>query len=264
MFPELNYDQDSIYIDSLTKGPVIFPIKRSDELFRTNYLAVQHKEYIPKAKQTYDWQIGIIVLILFLFAIVQFSYNKVVKNIVDLVIYNQLSVQQIRNENVFIRSVMYILSFNFVLTISLLIYQVATLIYHVPITDSTEGFMLFVKLFLGVGIFVLGKMLVVRFLGSIFEVSKLTSDYLFNIFVFHTVINVSLLPVIIGIAYLHPKLNLFHFGVIIFVLISLFAIFRGIILTRSAIRLSYFYMFLYLCTVEFLPLLFIYNYIIKN
>jgi hypothetical protein len=87
-----------------------------------------------------------------------------------------------------------------------------------------------------------------------------TNEYLRNIFLFNKIFGLIVFPLLVA----HPFIDIkFRFifiyaGIIIFVLLFILRIFRGIVISVKN-KFSIFYIILYLCTLEILPVLIFYK-----
>jgi hypothetical protein len=94
----------------------------------------------------------------------------------------------------------------------------------------------------------------IRFLGIIFKTKKETKEYLRLQYVFNLSTGLFLLPLLIIVIYL--KLNLLlKISFVILLLLLVYRLIRVIIYRISPTNFSVFYLILYLCTIEILPLL---------
>ena len=127
---------------------------------------------------------------------------------------------------------------------------------NLPFSD----FIVYLICFSAIYIFLLFKELIYKTLGFVSETQSDTSEFLFNVKNHNKVLAILLLPLIGFTAWSpawDPKLFLFT-GLILFVLFYLLYLIRGMkILLKK--QYSIFYLFLYLCTLEFLPWVLIYK-----
>ncbi|MBC7827568.1 MAG: DUF4271 domain-containing protein [Chitinophagaceae bacterium] len=107
----------------------------------------------------------------------------------------------------------------------------------------------------------LGKYLVLKITGWVFNISNATDTYIFIVFLVNKMIGIFLLPIVILLSfpnqYLMPVLILLSYIMLILLLGYRFVnSFRPI---RSEIKVNRFHFFLYLCAFEIAPLLLIYK-----
>jgi hypothetical protein len=97
------------------------------------------------------------------------------------------------------------------------------------------------------------KVFLIRLLGTVFKTHATTREYLLNIMIFNLIAGILLLPVLVLAIYLQSPFFLYT-GLIIISLMYVFRFFRGFIIGISLTKFSYLFLFVYLCSLEFLPL----------
>ncbi|MBC3757015.1 DUF4271 domain-containing protein [Hyunsoonleella sp. SJ7] len=119
---------------------------------------------------------------------------------------------------------------------------------------------LIVKLIVGIGVFILSKVLLERLIGSLFEIDYLIDDYLFQKISYKNYLGLLLLPInALLIFSFSPTLPLIYtvFGILFIVNISgLFTTFK---VYQNEIKSNLFYFILYLCALEIAPYVVIYS-----
>lgn len=162
---------------------------------------------------------------------------------------NQLAREEVSMGN----RVMIFLSALFVFTMSLFFYQTATYFGLLPVNGMWSIFFIIALVIFSVyGI----KLLVIKMLGFLFETQKEIREYIISIFLFCNAVGLFMLPVVICLAFLKqvdPTVFIYT-GVAIIVIFFLSRLVRGVIIGLSSTRVSKFYLFLYLCTLEMVPL----------
>jgi len=111
-------------------------------------------------------------------------------------------------------------------------------------------------LFLIAGIFGF-KILIIRMLGNIFQANAETDMYLTSSMVLSSILGMILMPVNVLIAFsAEPTTSYGLFiGIALFTFIYLFSLLSGAFFARRHRELSIFHIFLYLCTLEILPVI---------
>jgi hypothetical protein len=141
----------------------------------------------------------------------------------------------------------------YIISVTLLIY----LSVEITSPGSTEGIktlLVFVE-FLGIYIaFSLLKILVIWLVSVTFKNTETAKEYIQNILIYNLVMGMLLLPVLVFIIYTYHELFLYLAGFLIFIMIFL-RFLRGVAIGLSDSKFSLFHLFLYLCTLEILPLL---------
>jgi hypothetical protein len=145
------------------------------------------------------------------------------------------------------------LSALFVLTVSLFFYQ--TVSYYGLLPSQNVASLFFITAFIILSIYVI-KLTVIKFAGFLFETQKEIREYTVSVFLFCNTVGLFMLPLVICLAFfkqVNPLIFIYSgFGLII--LLFLTRLVRGLIIGLNSPRVSKFYLFLYLCTLEIVPL----------
>lgn len=143
----------------------------------------------------------------------------------------------------------------------LLIYIISvTLLIHQTVEISSPGsseeiktLLVFLQ-FLGIYIaFSLLKILVIWLTSVTFKNTETAKEYIQNILIYNLVLSILLLPLLLLIIYTYHELFLYIAGGLVMIMIFLRFI-RGVAIGLSDPKFSLFHLFLYLCTLEILPL----------
>ncbi len=207
-----------------------------------------------------DWLTILLLLSLVLFASVKKSFPKYLKHLMQSVINYSTASRLYQEKNNSLFSAAMRLEVVFYLAFSVFIYQAATqfnisLPYH-----NIYIYLICLGVVLGYFMF---KYIAYRFVGAVIEGSQETNEYLFNLSNFNRISGLFILPFVTLIAFNPFKRVDFVIiaGAIILILFYILLIRRGIgILLKK--QFSIYYLFLYLCTLEFLPLLLIYKIVV--
>ena len=223
----------------LKKVEVVFPGKK---VFRSN----------P------DWLIGVLVLSIILFATVRLIFNKYLSQLVQSTTSYSTFSRLFRERYFNLFHASFRLDVIFSLVMSLFFYQVLNN-FKVDLGFS-KSYSVYLICFLIVTGYFIAKKLIYYILGVLTESTSEVHEYLFSITVFNRVLGLFLLPVTATIAFVpltkvEPVLVVGLVIVAIFYLMSLIR--GGKIFLKKHFSISY--LILYLCTLEFLPLLLIYN-----
>jgi hypothetical protein len=106
------------------------------------------------------------------------------------------------------------------------------------------------------------KIALVQILEVVFITRETTREYLTNMLVFNLFIGIFLLPLLFLDTYLNG--SIFLWSSIAFITISyLFMFVRGFFIGLSLKRFSYLYLFIYLCTLEIMPLIILLKLLMK-
>ena len=223
----------------LEKVEVVFPGKK---IFRSN----------P------DWLIGVLVLSIIIFATVRLIFNKYLSQLIQSTTSYSTFTRLFRERYFNLFHASFRLDVIFSLIMSLFFYQILNNV-KINLGFSKSYSIYLLCLLIVTGYFIVKK-LIYYILGVLTESTSEVHEYLFSITVFNRVLGLFLLPVTATIAFVpltkvEPVLVGGLVMVAIFYLMSLIR--GGKIFLKKHFSISY--LILYLCTLEFLPLLLIYN-----
>lgn len=207
-----------------------------------------------------DWITILIILALILFASVRITYSSYIRYLFQSLLNYSTSFRMFREKNYTILHGVFRLDIIFYFTVSLFLYQ---LIYILKLTLAHENLTFYIaSLGIVLSYFILKKT-VYFILGLVFESVLETNEYLFNIDNFNRTLGLVLFPVVALINYYPTNNPLFmvYLGVFIVGVFYIFLLKRGVYILLKK-QFSIFYLFLYLCAVEFLPLLLIYKVVV--
>jgi len=134
------------------------------------------------------------------------------------------------------------------------------LIYDVTIQSIEPSANMLFKLTVGIGVFILIKVLFERLLGSLFEVDKIIDDYLFQKITYKNYLGVLLLPINALLLFCFaPSLRIVYLIIILLLLINIIGAITSFKAYQSLVKRNLFYFILYLCTLEIAPYIILYK-----
>lgn len=240
IFP-LGYRQKSFINDS-AKCTSIF-INHS-----SSTIAIQPK---IRAVKSSDWIFFSFIICLIFAAIFFYKNNKRISQLYKAFLAPHFTNQLIREGNVlrefFIYPLLLIYFTSFMLFISYLLFHF--LYYEITVIQGGILFTVIISFFLL-------KISFVNIIGKIFHTKKETFEYLTIYFIFSVVLGLFLFPFAFFLLYLNPAYSatLAYIILIIMILVTVFRTIRGFFIGLSSERYNLYYLILYLCTVEILPL----------
>ncbi|MBN1926838.1 MAG: DUF4271 domain-containing protein [Prolixibacteraceae bacterium] len=211
---------------------------------------------LPLAKRNtffQNWSILLIIFLLSLLASVRYASGSYLVQLFQ-TFYKKGTITRLYREKA--NNIIHV-SFR----LSLLFFFVAGLyIYHLISFINKDilggGAILYITCLSALSLFMAGKFILYRFSGILFDSKEEVQEYIFNAKTGNRIMGLLLFPVVILTFFasgIFTKIILFT-GVIIIAIISIFNVFRGIeILSKKVF--SIYYMILYLCSLEILPLL---------
>jgi len=253
------YCDFSIYNYS-TPPPPVKQLLQTTSLFNKHYLAPVHKGPLAINYQNTDWITIAFLACLFIIAWIQTSYSKRLIQIFRAVAQPHFVNQMEREGNLFRERITLGLGFIYFAILSIFIFQIVHEFIGIPMGMSNLALtgIIFAVLFL----YQIVKSSIVYASGRIFNTSEAARQYQLNILIFNHIIGILLLPLTI-IAFYWNNTALLISGIITISLLLLYRLFRGILTGLNNKSYNLFYLFVYLCTLEILPLLLLYKVISK-
>ncbi|QGY44351.1 DUF4271 domain-containing protein [Maribellus comscasis] len=207
-----------------------------------------------------DWLTFVLMAAFILFASVKFSFSKYIDYLFQSVVNYSSSFRMIEEKNYSISSGAVRLEIFFYLTFSVFLFQI---ISYFNFKFPFGGWILFLLLFGSVLIYFIAKKMVYRAVGKVVEGWEETGEYLFNHDNFNRVAGLVLFPIVVLISFIPIEdIDFLIFtGCVVSVVFYFLLLGRGISILLKK-QFSIFYLFLYLCSLEFLPLLLIYKIVV--
>ena len=204
-----------------------------------------------------DWVLGMILILWMIFASVRVGFLKYLGQLfVSLVNLNAaMRLYQQRGYKTMYGAVR--LDFIFYLILPLSVYQIAAF-YKIDI-PGYPAVLFFLALLLIINGYLFTKILLYRLAGSIVMLKEQTEESVFNIRLYYKALGLILLP-IVTIHAIIPETNFITIWVMASLIVIMYVtnVIRTIYLGNRK-DISIFYLILYLCTLEILPLLLIFK-----
>jgi hypothetical protein len=201
-----------------------------------------------------QWVIAAIIGLLMYIALLNLFLNKDIKRVIQS-FYDKHALSQVDKEGGLINSWAFIgLFILFSLAFGLVLYQV-TVYYNVAYDIS--GFQLFITLSLVISLLFTFKFLVLKFIGFVFDMNRLVSQYIAILNLTYFNIAFVLVSVAVCFSLLASQFIpwLLLFTVILIAIIFAWQYLRNSVNIISNFRFHKFYLFLYLCALEICPIL---------
>ena len=246
LFSTIHSDDSSIV--NLSAEPIeFFTVKGVNEQQEVVY---RH----DKMKSEKTWVFGLVVFVLALVLIVQIFYKKHFTTILNSLVNMQLSDKLMREKNVLVKRLFFILNLIYLLGLGLYFYHLAEKIGFTSLPFNSFSF--FLLIFFGVSGIVFFRMIVNYLTALVFDARDVFREYLHNSYIINKNLGISLLPVMGSTFFVVPAIAdfLFILGTILVILAILIRYLKATqIILRHNVFL--FYSILYLCTLEILPVL---------
>ncbi|NVN93753.1 MAG: DUF4271 domain-containing protein [Bacteroidetes bacterium] len=256
------YFFDYSFKHPVSKSPSSYVVTR-ESIFTSHQLQLAHTKPIIRQEYSNDW-IALLLLICFsLLAWILIFSHKRVKQIFKATYSNRTINQLIRDGDLFKERIAISFTFIYYLSFSLFVFQLCHYYFNLKLL-GLYSLIFFLKLIVGITVLHILKQRATRLIGTIFKNNTASYVYQLNGFVFNIIIGIVLLPLLLFMVYSKGAICSFTiiFGIIFVVMLSLLRYIRYFIIGVSYSKFSQFYLFLYLCTLEILPILIIVKIII--
>lgn len=204
---------------------------------------------MPIFNETYNQDIFFVLILIsfLLIAILKGMYWKHAKLLFMGVFARRYSNQFLREENVFTERVN-------ILTSLIMLINLTLICAKLLMKDDINSILI---VFTSIGSYFLGRLLIVRLLGSLFHINEVSKLAVFFSFLFDKTLGFIISPLVLCVYFF--AFDISHIFIMIFLFISLTLLFLKIAwlwwIGTNSFGLSKFYIFLYLCLLEISPIL---------
>ena len=204
-----------------------------------------------------EWILGLILILWMIFASVRVRFLQYLSQLFTSLVNFNAATRLFHQRGYKIMFGALRLDFIFHLIVPLSVYQIATF-YKVDIPGLPPIFFFFALLLI-INLYFFTKILLYRVAGSIVMLKDQTEESVFNIKLYYKALGICLLP-IVTIHAIIPETNIITIWVMaaLIVIMYISTAIRSIYLGNRK-DISIFYLILYLCTLEILPLLLIFK-----
>ena len=209
-----------------------------------------------------DWVLGFILILWIIFASVRVEFPEYLGQIFSSLVNFNAAARLFRQRGYKTMFGAVRLDLIFYLTLPLSVFQIAQF-FKIDL-PGFPSIILFIGILLIINSYFFIKILIHRLVGSIAMLKDQTDELIFNIRLYYRALGFVLLPVVTVHAILPETNFLTIWGMAILILIMyIAALIRSIYLGYQK-DISIFYLILYLCTLEILPLLLIFKLVMKQ
>ncbi|MES2140408.1 MAG: DUF4271 domain-containing protein [Bacteroidota bacterium] len=237
--------------------PIVSGVKDTSiapSLFKDHLLVVKNPK--PEIHFTnYDYVIsGVLLFLYILFVWMYVSNYKKLSQIINGFYINRNSNQMSRDDLSIGNRVSFFLSIFFIITLTIFISKVIAYYgLQFGIGNTTV-----LNIIIGIGIIVAYslKFASIKLLGYILKLQREANDYTMTIFLFCNTLGLFMLPIVIGLTFAKQVSPVFFIygGIGVIVTFFMVRMIRGLILGMNSSGISKIYLFMYLCTLEILPI----------
>lgn len=233
---------------------MITPVKDTTSypsLFQNHLLTVKSDRPQLHVTQYDYWITGIFLFLFTLFVWLYVTNRKKLNQIINGFYQTHYVNENKRDEFSMGNRVSFFLSVFFVLTLSIFIARTLSY-YQIPLFEN-----MFVEVIIAFIIMLVYtvKFISINLFGNTFQVQKEASDYMLSVFLFCNVLGLFMLPVVLCLTFIKQvsPVVFIYTGMGIIITFVCVRVIRGIFIGLNSPRISKFYLFMYLCTLEILP-----------
>ena len=236
------------------KSPIVDTHDSSSaQVSATTQLPPADLKLLSRAERTGDWVLPVILIIVLLFIWIRIFYNKFFSFLANSLISYQLSAKVFREKNVLLKRVSFVLDVIYHIVLSIFLYESFTYLHLSPARlTSYNLFLLFLNILI---LYTLVSSIMLKLFNSLFRTESVISEYVHNNFIINKSLGIVLFPITIALCYMPDSLAgiLLVTGLALIGAGIIFKMIRGyqIIIRKDVL---FFYLILYLCTLEILPL----------
>ena len=217
-----------------------------------------------KSKQYSENWISISILAcLLILSITRFLYFRRLGQIFKAIFVNRLLSQINRESNLKKEGITFLLLIVFFISTSLFIYKASINYFDFNWLGIQPSLSFFFLILLLIVTYYLAKLILIRFIGYVFNTQRESNDYLLYNLIFLLVIGVFLLIPVIIQSYISNTIGL-YVALCFIALAEIFRLIKAIITLFSDSKFSVLFIFLYLCTVEIIPVVIAYKMLINT
>ncbi|MBC8455513.1 MAG: DUF4271 domain-containing protein [Flavobacteriales bacterium] len=202
----------------------------------------------------------IILLLIIIITLIKYNNHKKFNSLLK-IFWNSSYLKKYKYEKVTYYPFDYFLQINFVISVGLFVF-----IYNVTYNGNrlSFNFLEFLDIIQIIVAFLVLKNLTELVISWFFNIQWLTNLYLNEKINYNSLIGLIILLINILILYFfNPSINVLFIFIYIILLLKLAAYINSFILHQKTIKKSWFYFILYLCTLEIIPYLLLYNFFLS-
>jgi Domain of unknown function (DUF4271) len=200
-----------------------------------------------------DWVTGLLIFCFMILAWSQVFYYKRIRQIFMAPFSKRFLSQLTREGNLFKERISLALGTVYFLGFSLLLFEFNEQILKLTI-PVFRGIALYGIITLAIVAVTAVKVSLIQLLGIVFKTRETTYNYLLNLLIFALLSGPLILAFLVFILYLKFPV-LLHICLILFIVFYLFRFVRSFFIGITLTKFSYLFLFVYLCSLEILPLL---------
>ena len=238
----------------------------ASSIFKGHELKITSAGPVKRINNTQDWVLIVILFALFSVSWLKVFHYKKLAQYFSIFLKDRISGQVLREERPFSEKASILLFVSGLLSLALYFFQTITnpkLNFHLPTEGGGE---LYLKILGLLAVLFSVKIFSLKLLGHIFLLQKMATEYIYTILLFTNILGVIIVPLTISLQYVPMDTSIYfvYSGAAIIGLVFVYGLYRGLIIGIGNSTVSNFYLFIYLCTLEILPLLIVFYLLLNN
>lgn len=243
-----------IWLDSVSKGYgfALFSLENIIKSVGSKEKVIYQKGEVLRKGDV--WILAVIAVLLILFSILKNAFGKQLAAVVQS-FYSNRALTNLNKEDNLVTSWSFLLLFiQFGFVIGLFFYLVAQ---HNALPAAQGGFGFFISISIGVILLYLLKILILRFIGFIFNIQKPIHHYISILYLSYFNASLLFFPIVIAFALSPYEQGSWYvlIGMLTLIVIFIFQFIRAAVNILPHYTFPKLYLFLYLCTLEICPIL---------
>jgi hypothetical protein len=222
----------------------------SDHLLRADSMKPE-----PLAKNPdRDWIIWVVIVSLGALAFARLLFPHRARQFFSATLGGRHFNQMERDGSFFDESPAWLMFFNFLIILALLVYQTLLQTGILVSIETLPPLIIFLILFGLLLLYYPAKSLITSFFAWVFKTGQANNAYTKNIFLYNNLAGIIILPIVIYNAY-NPGTTGLYLAWALLVIINIAKMIRGAVIGYTQAGFSAYYLILYLCAIELAPLL---------
>lgn len=249
-----NNEDNFLFYNKLSKEKYKQDVQNKSQ---SNFIQVKPVKEIKMFERTHitnNWVFFVLMFLVLVFIWIKVFYNKIFNYLYNSLVSYQLSLKMYNEKNALLKRVSFILDIIYHIIFSFFIYETFSFLNIKPLNlDSFSLYLFCLNILI---LFSITRYLVLKLFNKLFDTEYVMSEYVHNNFIINKVLGIALYPVIFAFYYLPEKYAVLMLltGLALIVIGFFMKILRGYqIIIRKEIL--FYYLILYLCTLEILPLI---------
>lgn len=231
--------------------------------YQDSTLKVDNRKFVNRnsikiRKSENPWIIYVLLFVVLIYTIIRNVYDKTLVVIFQ-AYWNDRAISQFTRDDNFLKLRNTLLYFVLFTTVYALLLK--NLLQYFNVRFEYTGFREYLFICVFTGMFYLLKFIIMKFSGFIFSIQKLISGYLSIISISNFVYSIIIIPMLLFYEFVPRQYQMYLMGVILvlFCFNTIYKYLRTASFIINNFQFPKFYLFLYLCTLEIMPLLIIYK-----